>query len=139
MHFVGKVGEYLFIENHRKEFLVLRWGLDKYKGNWHLPGGRLDSEDEATKGMIRELKEEINLTRDDLQDIIPFYVRTSKSTEPRYNVFFKTKIMPGSEQKVKIMEPENFSAYKWMSKEDLMNIDDAHLFIPFLKEIFEKL
>lgn len=139
MHFVGKIGEYLFIENHKKEFLMLRWGAEKYKGNWHLPGGRLDSEDEATKGMLRELKEEINLTREDIQEIRPFYVRTSNGKGPKYNVFFRTRIIPYSEDKIEIKEPENFSAYKWMTKEELMNIDELHLFIPFLKEVFEKL
>src|SRR3989344_817787 len=56
-HFVGKVAQKAIIEKNGK-VLVCRGVGDKV---WELPGGRVHENEEPTEGLIREIKEELNI------------------------------------------------------------------------------
>ena len=58
-HMKTKIGEYAIILNSKNEFLMLQ--INDPVNSWHFAGGRLDDGEEAIEGLIREVKEEINL------------------------------------------------------------------------------
>lgn len=51
-----------FILNDKGELLVARRGKEPAKGTLDLPGGFVDNEENAERGMVREIKEETGLT-----------------------------------------------------------------------------
>ena len=138
-HFVGIVGEYILIENEENKFLFLEWAdYTKFSGKIHLPGGRSDFEDEAGTTAIRELKEEINLDKEDIQEIKPFFLKKTFENYPKYSVIFKAKIKKEMEQKIKIPQGEHFSKIHWLTKEEIMKMPQEKIFLKFTKEMLEK-
>lgn len=51
----------LSFDGRRLKVLLVRRGLDPYKGMWALPGGFLRADETAEEGALRELKEETSL------------------------------------------------------------------------------
>ncbi|MCF7901584.1 NUDIX hydrolase [Candidatus Woesearchaeota archaeon] len=139
-HFIGIVAEYVLIENEEEKYLFLEWAKNtKFNGTLHLPGGRSDFEDEAGKTAIRELKEEINLDKEDLLDIKPFFLKKTFNNYPKYSIIFKIKIKKESEQKIKILEKEYFTKIHWLTKEEIINMSEEKFFLNFTKEMIEKI
>ncbi|MCF7871801.1 NUDIX hydrolase [Candidatus Woesearchaeota archaeon] len=139
MHFLGLIGEYVLIQNHENKFLFLEWAsYTKFKNKLHLPGGRSDFEDEAGASLLRELKEEISLNKNDLQEIKPFFLKKTFNEYPRYSVIFSAKIKKEAEKKVKIGELEHFSKIHWLTKEEILKMPKEKLFLEFTKELIQK-
>ncbi len=62
-HYVGQVSEYAVIINSYGEILLIQHNgggdiINKHYGKWHMPGGRLNMDDEPQEGLKREILEE---------------------------------------------------------------------------------
>ena len=52
----------LALINHKNEVLIsLRKNKEEYNGYWEYPGGKIESGETIEQGLIREIKEELNI------------------------------------------------------------------------------
>jgi len=123
-HMKTKIGEYAIILNSKNEFLMLQF--NEPVNTWHFAGGRLDEGEEAIEGLIREVKEEVNL---EIYDLKPIFTKIF-TEEKKYGVFFIAKVKEPYEVKISD-EHQNF---KWFKKSDLNSID---FWQPFYKKMLE--
>lgn len=65
------------------KILLIRRGIDPYKGKWALPGGFLNPEETAETGALRELKEETNLESAYIEQ---FHTYSDPDRDPRERV-----------------------------------------------------
>lgn len=124
-HMKTKIGEYAIIINSKNEFLMLQFNSPI--NTWHFPGGRIDEGEEATEGLIREIKEETNL---EVQDLKPIYTKIF-TDERKYGVFYMAK----AKEPYKVEISDEHQNYKWFKKEDLNEID---FWQSFYKELVNK-
>lgn len=59
-------------DERRLRVLLIKRGLDPYKGMWALPGGFLNSNETAQEGALRELKEETSLVPSAIEQLGAF-------------------------------------------------------------------
>ena len=110
--------------------------LSDKPGFWDMPGGRIDSGENADFAFEREIKEEIGF--DDLQDS-KIYLRKS------FSYFSKTegKMVPvcalffivNDESQRGIVLSEEHSQYKWIEKDEVKNYK---FFWEFMPEVIKK-
>lgn len=113
-HMITKIGEYAIILNSKNEFLMLQY--DEYHDfKWHFPGGRLDEGEEAMQGLIREVKEEVNL---EIYDLKPVYTKIF-TEERKYGVFFLAKV----KEPYKVEISNEHQKFKWFKYEEIETID----------------
>lgn len=112
-HLKCNIGEYAVIINQDKKALIVQLPPDSHHpGHWMLPGGRLEETDDASGGLIREIKEE---TKMEIEIITPCHVARWGSEDPmKYTVFFLCR--PKSEEIE--LNYEN-QAFKWIDLKDL--------------------
>jgi 8-oxo-dGTP diphosphatase len=123
-HMKTKIGEYAIVLNSKNEFLMVQFNAPD--NTWHFPGGRLDEGEDATEGLIREVKEEANI---EIYDLKPIFTKIF-TEENKYGVFFTAKVKEPYIVKISD-EHQNF---KWFSKKDL---DEINLWQPFYKKMLE--
>lgn len=119
---IQKGNKFLFLKRSSKE-------IDD-PGEWELPGGFIEFGEDPTKGVIREIKEEIGLD----VEIVSIYRILSKEYEKpgkkihliRIIYLFKT-----SSEKVKLNEEEH-EDYRWVKKEEIKDLKMSD----YLKNIF---
>lgn len=63
--------------------LLVRRGRDPYKGRWAFPGGFLEMDESADRGVVRELREETGL---DVTAVRQFHTFSDPSRDPRGRV-----------------------------------------------------
>ena len=136
VHLLTKVGEYgIIIDKKNKQFLMVQWG-EYYKYKWHFPGGRIDENEKEKEGLIRELKEEINVEVKNIKPIYAKYVgeeyMTTPKDEPRFGLFYLCELKENQEI---IIKDKGLHSFKWFKKSDLSKID---FWMPFYKEILEE-
>ncbi len=81
LHFVGKVAQKALIE-HDGKVLVCKGVGDSV---WEFPGGRLHNGEEPKAGLMREIKEELQLN---LRDVRPIYTCRSWHAKAGVHNFF---------------------------------------------------
>ena len=86
---------------------------DKWKkiSVWTLPGGRCDKGETIKEALTREIKEEVNITE---FEIIDFVGEVPGAKEGDSVLIFSCT----TKQDFKLMEPEKFSEWKWVSKDE---------------------
>lgn len=86
---------------------------DKWKeiSVWTIPGGRCDSGETLRETLTREIQEEVGIAEFEIVDFIG-EVPGAKEGDI-VPIFFCT-----TKQDFKLMEPEKFSEWKWVPKED---------------------
>jgi 8-oxo-dGTP diphosphatase len=87
----------------------------RFKG-FDLPGGRIDDNEDITKGLKRELKEELGLINFKVEKLLHVFERTDygKKEASLMLIFFKV-----SARLSKLKLSEEHSDYKWISKKEL--------------------
>ena len=109
---------YLIIKNNKNEILFQRrQGTKLWPGFLALPAGHIDEGENVYDALVREAKEELNITIS-IENIIDTFVvnRRNKSIPPYYDVYFEIDSYIGD---IIINEPEKCSELKWIKVEDL--------------------
>lgn len=109
---------YMIIKNEKNEILFQRrQGTKLWPGFLALPAGHVDTGENVYDAVIREAKEELNITIS-IENIIDTFVvnRRNKSISPYYDVYFEVDSYVGN---IIINEPEKCSELKWIKIEDL--------------------
>ena len=109
---------YMIIKNEKNEILFQRrQGTKLWPGFLALPAGHVDTGENVYDAVIREAKEELNITIS-IENIIDTFVvnRRNKSISPYYDVYFVVDSYVGN---IIINEPEKCSELKWIDIEDL--------------------
>lgn len=112
-------GEYLFIQQKTKD-----WG--KFTDAWYPPAGHVKNNETIEEGLIRELKEELNL------DIKPIEFISTQNQDVNNEVadWWKCKIMGG---KI-IFNDGTIANYGYFNKEQVKNLK----LWPATRKFFEK-
>ena len=103
---------YIIIKNENGEILLQRrQGTKLWPGFLALPAGHIDEGENAYEALLREAKEELNITIDTNHIVDTFLVnRKNKSLPPYYDVYFEISKYGG---KITINEPEKCSELIW--------------------------
>lgn len=111
-HFSGNIAQKAIIEKDGK-VLVCRGVGDTL---WEFPGGRLHTDEIPTEGLVREIKEELDLT---IEVHRPVHVARSyhgRSKVWRVIIGFECTIIGNTDPHA---DQEEVEEYKWISTEDL--------------------
>lgn len=115
---------------HGEKILALRrWLGDKSRpGKWDLPGGNLLFGQVAEDGLRREIKEETGL---DVKDIKPIIVR-SKFFEDTgvYHLYIGYSCIAVADN---VRLSEEHIEYRWVTKEEFLQLDSADFLIETIK------
>lgn len=112
------IGEYGIIINNKNEFLILKLPINREfkKEMWMLPGGRLESDDEAEFGLKREVFEETGLN---IKIIAPIHTAIwGIENSKKYSVFFLCKLIGNKNVTISKEHTES----KWVKFNALENI-----------------
>jgi 8-oxo-dGTP pyrophosphatase MutT (NUDIX family) len=121
--------------NDKQQFLIIRRSnIDSRAGQWTMPGGHIDEEDDSIEaGAIRELEEEANLSCDisDLKYL-------DKPSKNKY--YYLTTNWTGD---VNVNKPNPHTGevehddYKWVTIEEIKDIDNTKIPIYLLEKALE--
>ena len=121
--------------NDEQQFLILRRSdLDNRAGQWTMPGGHIDTEDNSIEdGAARELYEEANLRCkiDDLK-----YLGTPKEKKYYFLTLKWTGEVSVDNPNPKTDEIEH-DDYKWATINEIKDIDDTNIPIYLLEKALE--
>lgn len=113
------------LENDKKEILIAKRKNDKILGGfWEFPGGKVEKDETPEEGLIRELKEEMNIDIKVIEYIgenIHDYERGSINL-----IAFKAKILKGN---IKLVDHDE---YKWIELSELNSYKLAPADIPII-------
>ena len=113
--FKACVSSYLFLEQDGKILLYLRQNTGYADGYYSLVAGHLDGNETATQAMIREAKEEANITiaPEDLQVV---HIMHRVSDRENIDIFFTCKKWDGE---IKNLEPHKCGELCFANKSNL--------------------
>ena len=87
-----KMNMIVVFDKELKKVLMCKRSKEPYKGLYNLPGGKIEKEHDGLKEAYRELEEETNIKKDDIE-LIHFmnltYLKWSKELEVYYGVLNK--------------------------------------------------
>jgi ADP-ribose pyrophosphatase YjhB (NUDIX family) len=116
--YIGQVSEHAIIVNGENKILLLKTKNPAQKGKSHLPGGRMEMEDQPGLGLLREIEEETGITEVEL--ILPCSTsRWGTSSLPvKYSVAYLARVA-GSP--VAVLPPhEDHEAAEWVTPEEAL-------------------
>lgn len=111
---------YLVIKNKSNEILLQRrQGTKLWPGFLALPAGHIDANENPYEAIIREAKEELDISID-IKNITDTFVvcRHNKSLMPYYDIYFEISNYEGD---IKINEPSKCSELVWHDINNLPN------------------
>jgi 8-oxo-dGTP pyrophosphatase MutT (NUDIX family) len=131
-HYVGTVSEHAVIFNEFGEVLVLRHagsGRIDLRGKMHLPGGRLEMDDEPGKALLREIEEETGLTN--VQLVLPCSATRWGDMHPvKYSVAYLATVQ-GRPTPI-LPDDEDHMGAEWLPYETVLA--GAFIFSPTMNE-----
>lgn len=98
---------------------------------WTIPGGRCDSGETLEETLRREVREEVGI---DTFEILEFLGEANGAKEGDRVPLFLCK----TDQEAKLMEPEKFSEWRWVTKEEYIADKEYAGFSPEAREIIIK-
>lgn len=130
---VLQVGVKIFLRNQDGKYLLMRRSPEKYpgvKGEWDIPGGRINPGSLLIENLRREVKEEtqLEITSEPklmyAQDIIP----NDEKHVVRLSYIGETRGEP-------ILDVSENVEYKWLTLDELKQRDNVDIYV---KEIIDK-
>ena len=121
--------------NDKQQFLIIRRSdIDSRAGQWTMPGGHIDEEDDSIEaGAIRELEEEANLSCD-ISDL-------KYLDKPSKNKYYYLTTNWSGEVNVDKPNPHTGEVehddYKWVTIEEIKDIDNTKIPIYLLEKALE--
>jgi len=124
---------HLLLEKGNKVLLSRRFNTGFKDGQYSFVSGHVEQGEPATAAIIREAKEEANVTikKEDLDLIYVLHRKSDYKAQERVDFFFKTKKWKG---KIKNNEPKKCDDLAWFDKKKLPSNTMGHL-KKVLKEI----
>jgi len=121
--------------NDEQQFLIIRRSdIDERVGQWTIPGGHIDEEDNSIEaGAVRELDEETNL-KCKISDL-------TYLGEPKKNKYYFLTTKWSGEINVDKPNPHTGQVehddYKWLTINDIKDIDNSEIPIYLLEKALE--
>ena len=112
------------------KFVIVQEAQGLVRGQWNIPAGHLETEENLHVGTIREIKEETGLDVK-IEGLIGVYQHKSKLGNNVVGFYFYTSVS-GGELKP---DPEEIMDAKWVTFENFLNYNDNIVREPHLKEI----
>ena len=108
------LGVGVFIFNEKDELLLMKRGAKSKNevGAWSVPGGTVDFGETLKQTAIREVKEELDVAIEILEQLPAYEVLLPEESQHWVTNIFKAKIIGGVP---KIQEPEKCEALEWFS------------------------
>jgi len=100
---------YLLLIKNKRILLSRRYNTGYEDGNYSLPAGHLDDNESVTNALLREVKEEIDITLNP-KHIKLVHIMHRKENDIRVDLFFTAKSYQG---KITNTEPEKCDDLQW--------------------------
>ncbi|MBN2795534.1 MAG: NUDIX domain-containing protein [Clostridia bacterium] len=109
------VAVHLFLVKNEEILLLRRFNTGYEDGNYSVIAGHLDGDETYLSAMIREAKEEANITLS-TEDLVPIHVMHRSSIDERIDYFFMASSWHGN---LKNNEPNKCDDLSWYPIDDL--------------------
>lgn len=115
--YIGQVSEHAVIFNGEGRILLLVHGKEPIRGKSHLPGGRMELDDQPGAGLLREIEEETGLTTVEL--VVPCSTSRWGTMDPvKYSVAYLATV-PGVPE-VNLPAHEDHEDFEWVTPEEAL-------------------
>lgn len=122
---------YLVLTKDKKILLSRRYNTGYFDGSYSFPAGHLDEDETLKQGMVREVKEEIDVIVDPTDLELIHTMNRRIPNDERIDFFFTTKKWQGEP---KIMELDKCDDLSWFELDNLpQNI------IPYIKQVIDSI
>ena len=113
-----RVGQKALLFNAEGKFLALKRSKET-NGNWSLPGGDLELDEDPTESIIREIKEETQL---EVSEMKPYCAMTFTSDDGDFCLAlgYTGKVLSGLPK----LNWEH-DGYRWVTKEELLQLNPS--------------
>jgi len=106
------------ISRNQKVLCLKRAGTDFMPGLYELPSGKVEAQEDLDAALVREVKEESNLTVTEINQYIGHFDYQSRSGISTRQLNFVVSINP--DDKV-MLNPEEHEGYSWISATEIRN------------------
>jgi 8-oxo-dGTP diphosphatase len=127
------VRQYAVLTNEKEEILVLQLPMryKPYGGKWTLPGGKMEPHDKPESGLLREIKEETQLSA---QVEKPLHIsRWDTNRSRKLAIFYKCSLT--GRRKQPVLSEEHYAG-RWIARNE---IPDVPFYSPYFMEALKKL
>jgi 8-oxo-dGTP diphosphatase len=121
----------LIIDNYNRIFAAQRSEKMNLPLKWELPGGKIELNESVDECLIREIKEELNI-----EILIVKRLPSNIHNYPNISVNLIPFIVKQIGGQIELKEHANF---KWLSANELLDLDWADADVPILKNYFDDL
>ena len=129
-----QVGVKVLLKNGEGRYLTLRRSLEAYpevSGRWDIVGGRIDPGTPLLENLTREVREETGLTIVGTPRLIAAQDITPTPDRHIIRLTYAGEANDGP----LILDTEENDDYRWLTKEELKNLEDIDV---YLKELIEQ-
>lgn len=124
----GKIRVVAAIITKNKKYLITRRASSKHlAGFWEFPGGKIEEGETAEACLIREIKEELNITIR-----VNFFFMENDHSYPTKSITLIAFFCEMTEGQITLKDHDR---YEWISKEQFDNYQFAPADIPFVKAL----
>jgi 8-oxo-dGTP diphosphatase len=119
---------------HNKQILCMQRGKAKYEYvsyKYEFPGGKIEKGETRTQALMRELREEMNIS---IKIFAKDYFLTVNHAYPDFGITLHSYLCPVDSREFVRQEHVN---HKWVYPEDLSSLDWAEADLPIVEKIME--